>query len=44
MAPKKKKPKRTQFAQARKTAGYTQEQFAEALNIDRSTPSRWGLA
>jgi transcriptional regulator with XRE-family HTH domain/tetratricopeptide (TPR) repeat protein len=38
---RRKKFKREQFAEVRKTAGYTQEQLAEALNIDRGAPSRW---
>jgi len=41
MAPKKHRVRREQFAQVRKTAGYTQEQLAEALGIERGAPSRW---
>ena len=37
----KKKAKREEFAQVRKSAGYTQEQLAEALGVERGTPSRW---
>lgn len=33
--------KRIRLAQARKAAGYTQEQFAEAMHVDRSTVVRW---
>lgn len=33
--------KRIRLAQARKAAGYTQEQFAEAMHVDRSTVIRW---
>jgi transcriptional regulator with XRE-family HTH domain/tetratricopeptide (TPR) repeat protein len=38
---RKKMARREQFAEVRRTAGYTQEQLAEALGIDRGTPSRW---
>jgi transcriptional regulator with XRE-family HTH domain len=41
MAPKKQRVRREQFAQVRKTAGYTQEKLAEALGIERGAPSRW---
>lgn len=33
--------KRRSFAQARKTAGYTQEGLAERLGVDRTTVARW---
>jgi transcriptional regulator with XRE-family HTH domain len=33
--------KRVRLAQARKAAGYTQEQFAEAMHVDRKTVGRW---
>jgi transcriptional regulator with XRE-family HTH domain len=33
--------KRVRLARARKAAGYTQESFAEALGVDRSTVARW---
>ena len=33
--------KRVRLARSRKTAGYTQESFAEALGVDRSTVVRW---
>ncbi|WP_370945381.1 helix-turn-helix transcriptional regulator [Amycolatopsis sp. cg5] len=32
---------RNSFRQARKAAGYTQESFAAALNVDRTTVQRW---
>lgn len=37
----KKRLRRAQFAQVRKSAGYTQESLAEALGIERTAPSRW---
>ncbi len=33
--------KREGLVQARKAAGYTQESFAEAVGVDRSTAARW---
>ncbi|MDT3398712.1 helix-turn-helix transcriptional regulator [Streptomyces sp. B1866] len=33
--------KRERFAQRRKACGYSQEQFAEALAVDRTTVQRW---
>ncbi|MEU4443330.1 helix-turn-helix domain-containing protein [Actinosynnema sp. NPDC050801] len=33
--------RRTGFARARKAAGFTQESFAEAMYVDRSTVARW---
>jgi transcriptional regulator with XRE-family HTH domain len=33
--------KRVRLARARKAAGYTQEQFAEAMHVDRKTVVRW---
>ncbi|GAA3844103.1 hypothetical protein GCM10022243_08140 [Saccharothrix violaceirubra] len=33
--------RRTGFVRARKAAGFTQESFAEAMNVDRSTAARW---
>ncbi|MFJ9589119.1 helix-turn-helix transcriptional regulator [Streptomyces acidicola] len=33
--------KRKRLAQRRKTCGYTQEKFAEALRVDRTTVQRW---
>lgn len=33
--------KRKRLAHIRKTAGYTQEQFAHALGVERSTVTRW---
>lgn len=33
--------RRTGLAQVRKTAGYSQESFAEAMGVDRSTVVRW---
>lgn len=33
--------KRMRLARSRKTAGYTQEGFAEALGVDRCTVARW---
>lgn len=33
--------KRARLARARKAAGYTQEQFAEAMHVDRTTVIRW---
>ena len=38
---RKKGPKRAELAQIRKTAGFTQERFAEKLGVDYTTPSRW---
>ncbi|MFE4368577.1 helix-turn-helix transcriptional regulator [Streptomyces sp. NPDC056835] len=34
-------PKRRRFAELRKTRGYNQEGFAEAVGVDRSTVQRW---
>jgi transcriptional regulator with XRE-family HTH domain len=33
--------RRTGFVRARKAAGFTQESFAEAMHVDRSTVARW---
>jgi transcriptional regulator with XRE-family HTH domain len=33
--------KRQRFAQRRKASGYTQEKFADALRVDRTTVQRW---
>lgn len=33
--------KRQRLAQRRKASGYTQEQFADALSVDRTTVQRW---
>ncbi|MFJ4622584.1 helix-turn-helix transcriptional regulator [Streptomyces sp. NPDC088812] len=33
--------KRQRLAQRRKSSGYTQEQFADALSVDRTTVQRW---
>ncbi|PAZ16247.1 hypothetical protein CLM62_08985 [Streptomyces sp. SA15] len=33
--------KRQRLAQRRKASGYTQEQFADALKVDRTTVQRW---
>ncbi|WP_149831220.1 helix-turn-helix transcriptional regulator, partial [Streptomyces tailanensis] len=33
--------KRQRLAQRRKASGYTQEQFADALQVDRTTVQRW---
>jgi transcriptional regulator with XRE-family HTH domain len=36
--------KRQRLAQRRKAAGFTQEQFAERLGVERSTVARWDSA
>jgi transcriptional regulator with XRE-family HTH domain len=33
--------KRTRFAARRKAVGFSQDQFAERLKVDRSTVARW---